>query len=121
MSKSKGNLVFVSKLLAAGTDPMAIRWALMKNHYRTDRMWTDELLVEAEAEMVALRSVLRSEKVAATSDLIQRIVECLADDLNTPAVIAAINTWVAQSQSEGDAGGCKELEIALDSLLGIKL
>ena len=121
MSKSKGNLVFVSKLLAAGTDPMAIRWALMKSHYRTDRMWTDKLLVEAETEIVALRSALRSEKVAATSDLIQQIVECLSDDLNTPAVIAAINTWVAQSQSEGDAGKAKDLETALDSLLGIKL
>ena len=121
MSKSKGNLVFVSKLLAAGTDPMAIRWALMKSHYRTDRMWTDDLLVEAEAEIVGLRTILRSEKVAATSDLIQQIVRSLADDLDTPAVIEVINTWVAQSQSEGDAGEIKELEIALDSLLGIKL
>jgi L-cysteine:1D-myo-inositol 2-amino-2-deoxy-alpha-D-glucopyranoside ligase len=121
MSKSKGNLVFVSKLLAAGTDPMAIRWALMKSHYRTDRMWTDELLIEAETEIVALRSVLRSEKVAATSNLIKQIIECLADDLNTSAVIAAINTWVAQSQSEGNTSEGKELEIALDSLLGIKL
>jgi len=121
MSKSKGNLVFVSKLLAAGTDPMAIRWALMKSHYRTDRMWTDELLVEAEAEIVALRSVLRSEKVVATSDLIQQIVECLSDDLNTPAIIAAINSWVAQSESEVDAGEAKELEMVFDSLLGIKL
>jgi len=121
MSKSKGNLVFVSKLLAAGTDPMAIRWALMKSHYRTDRMWTDELLVEAETEIVALRTALRSEKVAVTSDLIQQIVEYLAYDLDTPAVIAAINTWVAQSQSEGNTSEGKELEIALDSLLGIKL
>ena len=121
MSKSKGNLVFVSELFAAGTDPMAIRWALMKSHYRTDRMWTDELLVEAETEIVALRSALRSEKVAATSDLIEQIVEFLADDLNTPAVIAAINTWVTQSQSESEGGEAKELETALDSLLGIKL
>ena len=121
MSKSKGNLVFVSKLLAAGTDPMAIRWALMKSHYRTDRMWTDKLLVEAETEIVALRTVLRSEKVAATSDLIQRIVEYLADDLDTSAVIAAINTWVTQSQSEAEGGKAKEIETALDSLLGIKL
>ena len=121
MSKSKGNLVFVSKLLAAGTDPMAIRWALMKSHYRTDRMWSDELLVEAEAEIVALRSVLRSEKVVATSGLIQQIVECLSDDLNTPAIIAAINSWVAQSESEVDAGEAKELEMVFDSLLGIKL
>jgi L-cysteine:1D-myo-inositol 2-amino-2-deoxy-alpha-D-glucopyranoside ligase len=121
MSKSKGNLVFVSKLLAAGSDPMAIRWALMKSHYRTDRMWSDELLVEAEAEIVALRSVLRSEKVAATSGLIQQIVGSLADDLDTPAVIAAINSWVAQSQSEDDADEAKELETVFDSLLGIRL
>jgi L-cysteine:1D-myo-inositol 2-amino-2-deoxy-alpha-D-glucopyranoside ligase len=84
-------------------------------------MWTDKLLVEAETEIVALRTVLRSEKVAATSDLIQRIVEYLADDLDTSAVIAAINTWVTQSQSEAEGGEAKELETALDSLLGIKL
>ena len=121
MSKSKGNLVFVSKLLAAGTDPMAIRWALMKNHYRVDRMWTDNLLVEAEAEIVALRTILSSEKVAATSILVQQIVECLADDLDTPAVIEAINTWVAHSHSEAEGGEVRELETVLDSLLGIKL
>jgi len=48
-------------------------------------------------------------------------VRSLADDLDTPAVIEVINTWVAQSQSEGDGGKAKELEIALNSLLGIKL
>jgi L-cysteine:1D-myo-inositol 2-amino-2-deoxy-alpha-D-glucopyranoside ligase len=121
MSKSKGNLVFVSKLLAAVTDPMAIRWALMKSHYRVDRMWTDDLLVEAESEIVALRTILSSEKVAATSILVQQIVECLADDLNTPAVIEAINTWVMHSHSEAEGGEAKELETVLDSLLGIKL
>ena len=121
MSKSKGNLVFVSKLLAAGTDPIAIRWALMKSHYRTDRMWTDELLVEAESEIIALRSVLRSKEVAATSDLIGQIVGCLAHDLDTPAVVKAINTWVAHSHSEAEGGEVKELETVLDSLLGIKL
>jgi L-cysteine:1D-myo-inositol 2-amino-2-deoxy-alpha-D-glucopyranoside ligase len=84
-------------------------------------MWTDELLVEAETEIVALRTVLRSKEVAATSDLIEQIVEFLADDLNTPAVIATINTWVAQSQSEAEGGEAKELETALDSLLGIRL
>ena len=36
MSKSLGNLVFVSKLLADGVDPMAIRMALLAHHYRSD-------------------------------------------------------------------------------------
>jgi len=121
MSKSKGNLVFISKLVAAGRDPMAIRWALMKNHYRTDRMWTDELLVEAEEDMAALRSVLTNERVAPTTQIIQEIVDLLADDLDTPAVIDAINIWVGQSQSGDDGAESNSLSTALDTLLGIKL
>jgi L-cysteine:1D-myo-inositol 2-amino-2-deoxy-alpha-D-glucopyranoside ligase len=121
MSKSKGNLVFVSKLLEAGRDPMAIRWALMKSHYRTDRMWTDELLVEAEAELNLLRSVLSSSHVAPTASLIQKIVDFLANDLDTPAVVRAVLTWTSQSQSGGEQTEAKSLQTALDTLLGIKL
>src|SRR5215469_6592793 len=40
MSKSRGNLVFVSRLLAAGTDPMAIRLAILAHHYSDDWDWT---------------------------------------------------------------------------------
>ena len=42
MSKSKGNLVFVSRLRGDKVDPMAIRLALLAGHYRTDRAWTDD-------------------------------------------------------------------------------
>lgn len=121
MSKSKGNLIFVSELVAAGRDPMAIRWALMKNHYRTDRMWSNELLVEAEVEIVALRSALRNEKVAPTTQLIQEIVDSLADDLDTQSVVEAINIWVGQLQFTGNGSDSKSLSTALDTLLGIKL
>ena len=41
MSKSKGNLVFVSRLRDDGHDPMAIRLALLAHHYRADWEWTD--------------------------------------------------------------------------------
>ena len=121
MSKSKGNLVFVSTLVASGTDPMAIRWALMKNHYRTDRMWTEELLRESESEILVLRSVLYQDLVAPTKKLIQEIVDHLADDLDTPQIIASINTWVQQSQSGVSGGEVEPLLTVLDSLLGLKL
>jgi L-cysteine:1D-myo-inositol 2-amino-2-deoxy-alpha-D-glucopyranoside ligase len=121
MSKSKGNLVFVSKLVSAGRDPMAIRWALMKDHYRQDRMWTDELLVVAESEISALRLCLAQSDVAPTKDLIEIIVDALSDDLDTQTVIASVNAWIGQTQS-GDAGGdARSLVAALDALLGIKL
>ena len=121
MSKSKGNLVFVSKLVAAGRDPMAIRWALMKDHYRQDRMWTDELLVTAESELIALRSCLAQTDVAPTSDLIKKIVDALSDDLNTKGVISLLNTWVERTQSGDTGGDAQSLIRALDALLGIKL
>ena len=121
MSKSKGNLVFVSKLIAAGRDPMAIRWALMKDHYRQDRMWTDELLVAAESELIALRSCLAQDDVAPTIDLTEKIVDALSDDLNTKGVISVLNTWVERTQAGDTGGDAQSLVRALDALLGIKL
>ena len=121
MSKSLGNLVFVSKLISSGVNPAAIRWALMNNHYRADRMWTDQLLINAESQINVLRSVLNRDQVAPTSQLIHEIIDLLADDLNTPAIIHSINNWVAQSQSGASGGEANSLTNALDTLLGIKL
>jgi L-cysteine:1D-myo-inositol 2-amino-2-deoxy-alpha-D-glucopyranoside ligase len=121
MSKSKGNLVFVSKLIAAGRNPMAIRWALMKDHYRQDRMWTEELLVVAEGEIQALRSCLEQTNVAPTRELIETIVNALSNDLDTQGVTNALNSWVGQTQSGESGGDAPALAVALDALLGIKL
>jgi L-cysteine:1D-myo-inositol 2-amino-2-deoxy-alpha-D-glucopyranoside ligase len=121
MSKSKGNLVFVSTLVADGRDPMAIRWALMKDHYRKDRMWTEQLLIEAEAEISALRLALSQAAVAPTTQIIQRIVALLADDLDTQSVVENINEWIAQSQGGSTGGDAQSLIVVLDALLGIKL
>ena len=121
MSKSKGNLVFVSKLVAAGRDPMAIRWALMKDHYREDRMWTEELLIAAERDLSALRSALAQTDVASTKELIELIVDLVSDDLNTQGVIAAINSWVVRTQSGDTGGSAKSLVTVLDAILGLKV
>ncbi|MEN9735973.1 MAG: hypothetical protein RL129_683 [Actinomycetota bacterium] len=120
MSKSKGNLVFVSKLVAAGRNPQAIRWALMKSHYRTDRMWNEQLLVEAEAEVAALAKILGSGLVGPTSELIQSIINHLADDLNTPGALLEINRWVSQSSELGTVEDVNRLILVLDALLGLK-
>ena len=121
MSKSKGNLVFVSKLVAAGRDPMAIRWALMKNHYTSDRMWTEHLLLDAEEELGSLRKVISSGNCAPTHDLLQKIIQLLADDLDTPHALSEINTWVMESQQSNAQEDPAPLLVALDALLGLKL
>ena len=120
MSKSKGNLVFVSKLIEAGREPMAIRWALMQSHYRTDRMWSDELFVQSEIEITRLRQALLQSQVAPTQELIVNIIGYLADDLDTQSVIAALNTWVDTTNSGHTGGDVVSLTKALDALLGIR-
>ena len=121
MSKSKGNLVFVSRLVASGVDPMAIRWALMSNHYRSDRMWSDAVLHKAQSEVTLLKDALNKPTSAPTEELINSIVIALSDDLDTTLVLSQLNAW-ASSTLEGSKGGNTDnLRIALDALLGLKL
>jgi L-cysteine:1D-myo-inositol 2-amino-2-deoxy-alpha-D-glucopyranoside ligase len=64
MSKSLGNLVFVSRLLAGGVDPMAVRLALLAHHYRSDWEWTDAVLGDAQARLARWRSALARAEAA---------------------------------------------------------
>ena len=64
MSKSLGNLVFVSRLVADGVDPMAIRMALLAHHYRSDWEWTDAVLGDAQARLARWRSALARAEAA---------------------------------------------------------
>ena len=121
MSKSKGNLVFVSRLIAAGVDPMAIRWALMSDHYRSDRMWSDVALQEAQVALAQLTAALAQKDCAPTEDLINSIVLALSDDLDTPLVLTQLNYWSALSLAGSQGGDSDQLRVTLDALLGLKI
>jgi len=121
MSKSKGNLVFVSRLVAAGTDPMAIRIALMSDHYRHDRMWSQGLLEEAENQLAQIREAVEASNAAPTDIVIHKIIEALSDDLNTPKVLSILTDWSSATLNGATGGTTSELRDALDSLLGLLL
>jgi len=121
MSKSKGNLVFVSRLVASGVDPMVIRWALMSDHYRSDRMWSDEVLLQAQQSISLLRQAIARDVSAPTEELISLIVSAMSNDLNTPLIISALNAWSTETLSGSQGGNTAELILVLDSLLGIAL
>jgi L-cysteine:1D-myo-inositol 2-amino-2-deoxy-alpha-D-glucopyranoside ligase len=121
MSKSKGNLVFVSTLLASGADPFAIRWALMRDHYRSERMWTNERLIQATKEVTRLRQVMNDHVVAPTEKLVSEIVKFLSDDLDTPSVLNAINDWVETSLSGETGGDHQVISCVLENLLGFSM
>ena len=121
MSKSKGNLVLVSTLVAKGVDPMAIRYALMSDHYRNDRSWSDVVLKRAEESLLRLRRAFELDSIHETTEVTNSIISALADDLNTSAVVHALDAWVTKSL-EGSSGGDKrDFRNTLDALLGLKL
>lgn len=121
MSKSKGNLVFVSRLVADGVDPMAIRWALMSTHYRLDRMWSDEVLGKAQIELASIKEALSMDQLAPTEELIKQIAEAISNDLDTPAALAAIFSWSQETINGSSGGDATQLRCTLDALLGLLL
>ena len=115
MSKSRGNLVFVSRLRNDGIDPMAIRVALLAGHYRADRPWSDDLLEGATDRLSRWRSAAtRSGGDAA--DVVNDLRAALADDLDTPLALAVLDRWAADDDLDGDL-----VADAADALLGIDL
>ena len=120
MSKSKGNLVLVSKLVSKGINPMAIRYALMGHHYRDDQMWSEELLSKASSSFEKLKLACSLTEVQETSILIRAITSALANDLDTPTVIKLLDNWAEESLRGGTGGDSDDLKTSLDALLGLK-
>src|SRR5436190_8228778 len=77
MSKSLGNLVFVSDLVKEW-DPMAVRMAIVSQHYRSSWEWKDELLSRAAGRLERWRAAGEGEGG------LERVRVALDDDLDTP-------------------------------------
>jgi L-cysteine:1D-myo-inositol 2-amino-2-deoxy-alpha-D-glucopyranoside ligase len=121
MSKSKGNLVFVSKLLENNVDPMIIRWALLSGHYQIDRQWSDDLLKKAESEVEILRTALSRTEVADTYQLIKNLISDLANNLDTPTALKRLVSWAVASEKNASFNKSGQVSRAIDSLLGLAL
>ena len=141
MSKSLGNLVFVSKLLADGVDPMAIRMALLAHHYRSDWEWTDAVLGDAQARLARWRAALaRAEAAApeavtpgttpaAAAEMVLSGVRArMRDDLDAPGALAVVDHWADTLVAEPptritaeDLAGARLVKATVDALLGISL
>ena len=123
MSKSKGNLVFVSTLRGSGVDPMAIRLALLAHHYRDDWDWTDELLVSAQSRLSLWREAVRLDASLNADEVLVQVRRALAHDLDAPAALAAVDAWAGASvaiDSDDDEAPVLVAR-ACDALLGVVL
>jgi L-cysteine:1D-myo-inositol 2-amino-2-deoxy-alpha-D-glucopyranoside ligase len=122
MSKSRGNLVFVSKLRGAGVDPMAVRLALLDGHYRSDREWTGGRLPAAERRLARWRAGVARSSAPPAEPVLDLVRDRLADDLDTAGAIAAVDRWAAD-QPGPDANPDAPALVAdlVDALLGVRL
>ncbi|AXG77029.1 cysteine--1-D-myo-inosityl 2-amino-2-deoxy-alpha-D-glucopyranoside ligase [Streptomyces paludis] len=123
MSKSRGNLVFVSSLRRAGVDPAAIRLALLAHHYRADWEWSDQVLQDAVARLARWRAAVSRPDGPSAEALVEEVREALADDLDAPAALAAVDRWAALQESTGgtEEGAPGVVSRTVDALLGVAL
>jgi L-cysteine:1D-myo-inositol 2-amino-2-deoxy-alpha-D-glucopyranoside ligase len=123
MSKSKGNLVFVSRLRADGVDPMALRLALLADHYRADRQWTDDLRKSGQQRLGRWRAAAAARRGPSGAQLLAGVRERLAADLDTPGALLVVDAWAdATLAGEGtDPHAPALLAATVDALLGVAL
>ncbi len=98
MSKSRRNLVLVSTLRHDGVDARTIRLALLSQHYRNDWDWTDGLLDDSRKRLTRWGDAIRhgsdrTQTVAAA----QSVRAALADDLDAPRALEAVDAWAAEA------------------------
>jgi L-cysteine:1D-myo-inositol 2-amino-2-deoxy-alpha-D-glucopyranoside ligase len=127
MSKSRGNLVFVSALRNSDVDPAAIRLALLRHHYRSDWEWTDAELWDAVDTLADWRRALALGAGAPAAPVATAVLEALADDLDAPTALAAVQDWVDATLGHGrladtsDATAAATVHQVLDAALGLAL
>ena len=119
MSKSKGNLVLVSKERLAGADPMAIRLALLAHHYRTDWFWMPSDLLDAQARLDVWRGAIGRGSGPDGAAAVDAVRAALTNDLDTVAALSAVDTWASANGDDPEAPGL--VTQAVDALLGVKL
>ena len=123
MSKSKGNLELVSRLRENGTDPMAIRLALLAHHYRSDWEWKAADLTNAVTLLSRLREAVAAPAGAPSAPVIEAVLTALADDLDAPRAVELVSDW-ADATLAGDfteAAAGDVVRRLVDAALGLAL
>ncbi|MGL5823880.1 MAG: cysteine--1-D-myo-inosityl 2-amino-2-deoxy-alpha-D-glucopyranoside ligase [Nocardioides sp.] len=127
MSKSRGNLVFVSHLRNSDVDPMAIRLALLSQHYRTDWEWHDSLLWQGTDRLRLWRDAVSVGAGAASEPVVAGVLASLAEDLDAPSAVAKVTGWAEATLGHGaladttDPAAGAHIRAVVDAALGIQL
>ncbi|MFB9314729.1 cysteine--1-D-myo-inosityl 2-amino-2-deoxy-alpha-D-glucopyranoside ligase [Nocardioides plantarum] len=127
MSKSRGNLVFVSALRNSDIDPMGIRLALLRHHFRSDWEWVDGELFEAVDLVARWRKAVALGAGAPAGPVVEEVLAALADDLDAPRAVAAVDAWASATlgtdglADTSDPDAAAGIAALVDAALGIRL
>jgi L-cysteine:1D-myo-inositol 2-amino-2-deoxy-alpha-D-glucopyranoside ligase len=119
MSKSRRNLVLVSRLRDHGEDPRAIRLALLSQHYRTDWDWTDEILAQGRDRLARWTEAITWGGPDAR-DVVTEVRARLADDLDAPGALAVVDAW-AESDGPVVDDSAEAVAAVVQDSLGVTL
>ena len=128
MSKSRGNLVLVSRLLEQGVDPMAIRLALLDHHYRSEWEWFDDDLVRAQMRLARWREAVSGNGGPEAATTLAAMRAALRDDLDAPTALRAVDAWAERAVTESSRddvvvheGAPGVIARGVNALLGVRI
>jgi L-cysteine:1D-myo-inositol 2-amino-2-deoxy-alpha-D-glucopyranoside ligase len=120
MSKSLGNLVFVSDLLQVA-DSRAIRIALMLHHYRSGFEWHDTDIQDGTALLHRLLAAAERPDGPDPAPFAQRVRDAIDNDLDAPRAIEALGELADAILSGGHDESAPKALCELGELLGLDL
>jgi L-cysteine:1D-myo-inositol 2-amino-2-deoxy-alpha-D-glucopyranoside ligase len=120
MSKSLGNLVFISDL-TKHTDPRAIRLALMRHHYRSGFEWYDTDLDEGRALLQRLLHAAQCDTGPDPEPYAVAVRDALDNDLDAPTALNVLDDFSSAMLSGGSDTRAPKALIELAQLLGVPL
>ena len=98
MSKSLGNFFSVKELLDQGYPGEVIRFVYLSTHYRKPMDWTEKKAEQARRTLAKWRTLTFGKKP--TKTIPQKIVDCVADDLNFPSAMYFLRQYARDGRAE---------------------
>jgi cysteinyl-tRNA synthetase len=123
MSKSSGNVVLVSDVVARGLDPLSLRLAFMQHRYRQQMNLTWDTLTAADTTLTRWRQKVAewatSPSAAMPAAVLDPIRAALSEDLDTPRAITLLRE--VEKSPEIAPGAAFEVFSHVDRVLGLDL
>ena len=120
MSKSSGTFFTLENLKEKGYSPMAFRFLILQNHYRSPLNFTWESLESAQN---GLKNIIREiafydKPKKANKDLLAEFYQAMADDLATPRALSFLQEAINSNYKSADK---LATIFAMDEVLGLNL